>query len=237
MAPQSWEPIKWSMQLSVIIPVYNERATVSTLLQRVLAAPYEKEVIIVDDSSTDGTWEALHEPLGPEVKLVRHPHNQGKGAALRTGLAHATGDVVLFQDADLEYDPQDYPRLVEPILQGEATVVYGYRIWERTGVVRPPSYYGNRFLTLVTNLLYGARLRDMEVCYKAFRADVVKGLALRAHRFEIEPEVTAKVLKAGHTITQVPISYRRRSIQEGKKIRWRDGLTALATLFRERVRR
>ena len=225
------------MKLSVIIPVLNERETVATLLQRVIEAPYEKEVLIVDDNSTDGTWDVLQTLQGPEVRLVRHHRNQGKGAAIRTGLSHITGDVVLFQDADLEYDPQDYPLLVEPILRGEAEVVYGYRAWARTGRLYPMSYYANRFLTGVTNLLFGARLKDMEVCYKAFRAEVVKGLELQGQRFEIEPEVTAKLLKRGYSILQVPIRYQRRGVSEGKKIGWRDGVAALYTLLKERLRR
>ncbi len=220
------------MKLSVIIPVYNERATLPTILQRVLASPYPKEVLVVDDGSTDGTSELLQ---AAEVRVLRHPRNLGKGTASRTGLAEAAGDVVLFQDADLEYDPQDYPLLVEPILQGQASVVYGYRRWEPRGGFYPLRYYANRFLTLLTNLLYGARLKDMEVCYKAFRADVVKGLALRADRFDIEPEVTARVLQAGYSILQAPIRYHPRGAREGKKIGWRDGLAAVVTLVRCRL--
>ena len=225
------------VKLSVIVPVYNETATVALLLQRVLAAPYEKEVIVVDDGSTDGTWEALQALSRAQVRLLRHPQNRGKGAALRTGLAQAAGQVVLFQDADLEYDPQDYPLLVEPILRGDATVVYGYRQWLRRGWSYPIRYYANRFLTALTNLLYGARLKDMEVCYKAFRTDLVKGLRLEADRFDIEPEVTARVLKAGYPILQVPIHYTPRGHREGKKIGWRDGLAAVITLVRCRFSR
>ncbi len=224
------------MKLSVIIPVYNERATLPALLDRVRLAPYEKEVLIVDDGSTDGTWEVLQALQAPDVVLLKHPRNQGKGTALRTGLAHASGDIVIFQDADLEYDPQDYPLLVQPILQGNASVVYGYRTWQRTGPLYPPRYYANRLLTLLTNLLYGARLKDMEVCYKAFQAQVIKGLDLRAQRFDIEPEVTAKLLKAGYAIRQVPIRYHPRGVKEGKKIGWRDGFAAVLTLVKERVR-
>ena len=220
------------MKLSVIVPVYNERTTLPALLQQVLASPYPKEVLVVDDGSTDGTSELLQASQTAEVRVLHHPHNRGKGAALRTGLAQASGDVVLFQDADLEYDPQDYPLLVEPIREGKASVVYGYRRWERQGPFYPLPYYANRFLTLLTNLLYGARLKDMEVCYKAFRADVIKGLALRANRFDIEPEVTARVLRAGYPILQAPIRYHPRGLREGKKIGWRDGFAAVATLVR-----
>jgi glycosyltransferase involved in cell wall biosynthesis len=223
------------LKLSIIVPVYNERATVAEIIDRVLRVPVEKEIIIVDDGSTDGTAEALAPLAGREgITLLSHGGNRGKGAAIRTGLAAATGDYVLVQDADLEYDPDDYQRLLDPVRKGKATIVYGSRF---TGERRNMFFHhwvGNRFLTLVTNLLYNSTLSDMETCYKLFRRDIICSLPLRANRFEFEPEVTAKVLKRGHRIYEVPVSYAGREFAEGKKITWRDGFGALWTLIKYR---
>ncbi len=223
------------MKLSVIVPVYNERETVREILERVRAVEVEKEIIVIDDGSTDGTRDILREEEGRgDVRVIYHPQNRGKGAAIRTGLEHATGDVVLIQDADLEYDPRDYPRLLQPILEGRAEVVYGSRFRGRCESMLFWHALGNKLLTLATNLIYGAALSDMETCYKVFKAEVIKSIPLRARRFEFEPEVTAKVLKRGYRIHEVPISYSGRKHHEGKKITWRDGFTALWTLIKYR---
>ncbi len=228
--------------LSVIIPVFNERATIRPILERVAAvdlAPLglAMELIVVDDGSRDGTPEILKE-LEPVIPFVFHqaPVNRGKGAAIRAGLDLVTGGLVIIQDADLELDPREYPALVAPILEGRAEVVYGTRF--RGGAVAGLprlAYWANRVLTGLTNLLYGSRLTDMETCYKVFKSEVIKGIRLTAMRFEFEPEVTAKVLRLGHAIHEVPISFVPRSRAEGKKIRWRDGLEAVACLLRYRL--
>jgi len=224
-----------TLKLSVIVPVYNERETVREILERVRAVEVEKEIVVVDDGSTDGTRDILREEeTRGDLRVVYHPQNRGKGAAIRTGLQHATGDVILIQDADLEYDPRDYPRLLQPILEGHAEVVYGSRFLGKRESMLFWHALGNRFLTLATNLLYGVTLSDMETCYKVFKAEVIKSIPLRARRFEFEPEVTAKVLKRGYHIHEVPISYSGRKHREGKKITWRDGFTALWTLIKYR---
>ncbi len=229
-------------RLSILMPVFNERATIGEICAAVDAAEargLEKELIIVDDGSTDGTREFLQrlEGLGSPHRVLLHARNMGKGAAIRTGLTYATGDLVLIQDADLEYDPADYPDLLEPILRGRADVVYGSRV--RGGKpVRDFSLlylWGNRLVTLTANLLYGGALTDMETCYKVFRADVIKGIRIQANRFDFEPEVTAKVLKRGHRIVEVPIAYFGREKAEGKKLTWRDGFAAFWTLLKYRV--
>jgi glycosyltransferase involved in cell wall biosynthesis len=223
------------MTVSIIIPVYNEKATVLQLLKQVEALPVDKEIIMVDDGSTDGTRDLLAGLAPGRVRVFFHERNQGKGAAIRTGLRAATGDVVTIQDADLEYDPRDLLSLLRPIVEGKAEVVYGSRF---TGEHRNMFFWhwvGNRFLTLVTNVLFDTTLSDMETCYKMFKADVIKGLNLKCRRFEFEVEVTAKVLKAGHRIYEVPISYAGREFHEGKKITWRDGFTALWSLLRYRI--
>ncbi len=228
-------------RLTILLPAYNEVQTIRQILGQVDAADaagLEKELIVVDDGSTDGTRAILEslDGLSTPVHVLFHPRNMGKGAALRTGLGHATGDVILIQDADLEYDPREYPELLLPILTGRAAVVYGSRL--RGGKpVRDFSLlylWGNRGLTLAANLLYGSALTDMETCYKVFRADVLRGLRIEASGFEFEPEVTAKVLKRGHKIVEVPISYFGRSKLEGKKLSWRDGLRTLWTLVKYR---
>lgn len=230
-------------KLSVIIPVFNERETIRPVLERVTAVDLsglglETELIVVDDGSRDGTREILRE-LRARIPFVLHeaPVNRGKGAAIRAGLDLVTGDLVIVQDADLELDPSEYPKLVQPILEGRTRVVYGTRF---SGVVQGVprlALWANRFLTFLTNVLYGSRLTDMETCYKVFRSEVIKGIRLTCLGFEFEPEVTAKLLRLGHTITEVPISFTPRSRAEGKKIRWRDGVQAILWLLRYRLAR
>ncbi|MCX7840867.1 MAG: glycosyltransferase family 2 protein [Anaerolineae bacterium] len=220
------------MKLSILIPVYNERATILEILKRVQAAPYEKEIIAVDDGSTDGTRELLAQAQG--VTVLYHDRNRGKGAAIQTALAHATGDIVIIQDADLEYDPRDYKQLIEPIIEGRAKVVYGSRFLGPRMAMFFWHMVANKALTLMTNILYDAILSDMETGYKAFRADVIKGMRLRSRRFDFEPEVTAKILKRGIRIFEVPISYYGREYSEGKKIGVKDGFVAIWTLLKYR---
>ncbi|MBI2000390.1 MAG: glycosyltransferase family 2 protein [candidate division NC10 bacterium] len=224
------------------MPVFNEVRTIREILEQVDtadAAGLVKDLIIVDDGSTDGTRERLQQLDGLKTpfRVLFHAQNMGKGAALRTALTYATGDIILIQDADLEYDPSEYPELLAPILMGRADVVYGSRI--RGGKpVRDFSLiylWGNRFVTFAANLLYRGALTDMETCYKVFRADVIKNIQIRANRFEFEPEITAKVLKRGHKIVELPISYYGRDRAEGKKLSWRDGIGALWTLLKYRV--
>lgn len=225
-----------ALKLSVIIPCYNEQNTISAIIERVRAVKLASEIIVVDDGSTDGTRDVLAGiERGDDVKILLHERNMGKGAAVQTGFRAATGDVFLIQDADLEYDPRDYPVLLKPIEEGISKVVYGSRF---LGGPRKAMFFwnmvGNRMLTLVTNLLYDSILSDMETCYKVFRAEVVREIPLRSRRFDFEPEVTAKVLKRGHRIYEVPISYNGREYNEGKKISWRDGVVALGVLVRYR---
>ena len=225
------------MRLSVIVPVYNELATIATLLKRVMAVEIDKEVVVVDDGSTDGTggwlegW-AAGQPAW--VTVHRHRTNRGKGAAVRTGLAHAGGDCVIIQDGDLEYDPGDYVRLLRALVEGGNRVVYGSRFVGGRPAMFLSQRLGNLALTWMTNRLYGAALTDMETCYKLFPRDVLEGLTITAERFELEPELTAKVLRQGLEIVEVPISYSGRAYAEGKKIDWRDFLVAVWTLVRHR---
>jgi glycosyltransferase involved in cell wall biosynthesis len=227
------------MKLSVVIPVYNERNTIELLLKRVEAAPYEKEIILVDDGSTDGTREILERLARDHRDLVRlflHAQNRGKGAAIRTAIEHVTGDVAIIQDADLEYDPQDYPALLGPILEGHADVVFGNRFHGGPHrVLYFWHYVGNRFLTNLCNMMTNLNLSDMEVGYKVFRTDVLQRLRLKSDRFGIEPELTVKVAKLGCRIYEVPIAYHGRTYAEGKKITWRDGLAALYCILRFRL--
>jgi glycosyltransferase involved in cell wall biosynthesis len=230
------------VKLSVLVPVYNEEATVEALLERVLAAeaPVEKEIIVVDDGSTDGTGERLKEFLSTHgsapVRLIRHQRNRGKGAAVRTALAAATGELAVVQDADLEYDPAEYGRLLEPILDGRADVVFGSRFLGGPHRVHLFWHYlGNKFLTTVCNALFNLALTDMETCYKAFRREVLDGRSLRAERYGFDPEITARFSQAGARIYEVPISYSGRTYAEGKKITWKDGLVVLWTLLRCRL--
>jgi glycosyltransferase involved in cell wall biosynthesis len=223
-------------KLSIIVPVYDERNTVVEIVRRMRAVdiPLEREIVLVDDGSTDGTRDVLQQLTDSTVRVVHHPSNRGKGASVRTGLEQVTGDLVLIQDADLEYDPEDWSKLLRPVLRGKAQVVYGSRF---TGERRNMLFFhwvGNRFLSLVTNVLYNTTLSDMETCYKLFDRRVISSLRLQASRFEFEPEVTAKVLRRGIRIYEVPISYAGRELHEGKKITWRDGLVAFWTLVKYR---
>ena len=223
-------------KLSVIVPVYDERNTVVEIVRRMRAVdiPLEREFVLVDDGSTDGTREVLRQLADSTVRVVYHEKNQGKGAAIRTGLEQVTGDLVLVQDADLEYDPEDWPKLLAPVLRGKAQVVYGSRFTGERRNMLFLHWIGNRFLSLVTNVLYNTTLSDMETCYKLFDRRVLAGITLRASRFDFEPEVTAKVLRRGIRIYEVPISYAGREFHEGKKITWRDGVVALWTLVKYR---
>jgi len=222
--------------LSVIVPVYNECTTVAEIIRRVRAAPVPLvvDVTVVDDASTDGTDKVLASLADPVVRVVTHERNLGKGAAIRTALAHAHGDLVLIQDADLEYDPDDWPRLLEPILKRKAAVVYGSRFTGERKNMLLLHWIGNRFLSLVTNVLYSSTLSDMETCYKLFDRRVLEGMVIVSNRFDFEPEITAKVLRRGYRIYEVPISYAGREVDEGKKITWRDGFGAVRALVKFR---
>ena len=222
------------MKLSILIPIYNERATVLEIIKRVQAVAFEKEIIAVDDGSTDGTRELLPETEKDGVIVLYHDYNRGKGAAIRTALERATGDIIVIQDADLEYDPRDYGQLVQPIVEGRAKVVYGSRFLGPRMAMFFWHMLANKMLTLMTNILYDTILSDMETGYKAFRADVIKNMMLRSHRFDFEPEVTAKVLKQRIRIFEVPISYYGREYSEGKKIGMKDGFIAVWTLLKYR---
>lgn len=223
-------------KLSVIVPVFNERNTVAEIVRRMRSVelPVEREIVIVDDGSDDGTRDVLTQLRDSTVRVVAHGANRGKGAAIRTGLENVSGDVVLVQDADLEYDPEDWPKLLAPVLKGRARVVYGSRFTGERRNMLFMHWVGNRFLSLVTNVLYNSTLSDMETCYKLFERDVLDGMQLHAERFDFEPEFTAKVLRRGIRIYEVPISYAGRELNEGKKITWRDGVTALWTLVKYR---
>ena len=236
------------MKLSIIVPVYNEREMVEDILNQVCGVTLtveiglgekvtlEKEIIVIDDGSTDGTRETLiEEQKKRDFVLLFHKRNRGKGAGVRTGIAHSTGDIVLIQDADLEYDPRDYPTLLRPILEKRVKVVYGSRFLGPRKAMLFWHIVGNKFLTLVTNVLYNAILSDMETCYKMLDGDLARSLNLKSEGWGIDPEITAKVLKRGHRIFEVPISYYGREYFEGKKISWRDGFTVLWTLLKYRV--
>jgi glycosyltransferase involved in cell wall biosynthesis len=227
------------MKLSIVIPCYNEAKTIRQIVERVRAAPVpDMEIIIVDDCSRDGTRELLEREITPLVdRIIYHEVNRGKGAALRTGFAAATGDVVIVQDADLEYDPQEYPRLIGPIVEGKADVVFGSRFMgaEAHRVVYFWHMVGNKFLTLLSNMFTNLNLTDMETCYKVFRREVLAKIAIKEDRFGFEPEITAKVARLGCVIYEVGISYYGRTYAEGKKIGWRDGFRAFYAILKYNV--
>jgi glycosyltransferase involved in cell wall biosynthesis len=223
------------VKLSIIIPCYNENNTIQALIQSVKASPVsDREIIIVDDGSKDGTRDTLRQLNDDEVTIIFHEHNQGKGAALRTGFADATGDICIVQDADLEYDPQEFPIVIQPILDGKADVVFGSRF--QSGRPHRVVYFwhrvGNGFLTLMSNFFTDLNLSDMETCYKAFRREVIQSIEIRENRFGFEPEVTAKIAKMNLRIYEVGISYYGRTYEEGKKIGWRDGFRAIYCILK-----
>ena len=226
--------------LSVVIPVFNERQTIVEIVERVRNAPYEKEIIIVDDASTDGTGDILDELAeASDITLFRHEKNRGKGAALRTGVRVASGDVTIIQDADLEYDPVDYPKILDPILSSKADVVYGSRF---VGGESHRVFYfwhsvGNKVLTLLSNALTGLNLTDMETCYKAFKTEIIKSIDLKEDRFGFEPEITAKLARKRLRIYEVGISYSGRTYDEGKKIGWKDGMQAIWCILKYNLTR
>lgn len=219
--------------LSVVMPVYNEAATIEEILKRVKAVPIPKEIIIVDDGSTDGTRDILKGISEPGIKVFYNEKNQGKGGSVKRGIAEASGDLLVVQDADLEYNPAEYPKLVEPILSGDADVVFGSRFrGERQRVHLFWHYVGNNLLTLFSNMCTNLNLSDMETCYKVFKTELIKKIPIRSNRFGFEPEITAKVSKLNCRIYEVPISYAGRSYEEGKKINWKDGVSAFWTIFK-----
>ena len=226
--PPSKVDIK-NLILSIIIPVYNEKETINAIIDAVVATPYRKEIIIVDDCSTDGTRNILTKINKDGLKVCIHNENQGKGAALQTGFSHATGDIIIIQDADLEYDPKEYSILINPILEGKADVVYGSRFAGHGAhrVLYFWHYMGNRFLTLLSNLFTNLNLTDMETCYKAFTREAIAGVKIKEKRFGFEPEITAKMARKKLRIYEVPISYYGRTYEEGKKVTWKDGLRAM----------
>jgi glycosyltransferase involved in cell wall biosynthesis len=229
-------PLPEGFKLSVVIPVYNEKLWVRQLVERVLAVPIAKEIILVDDCSTDGTRDILRDLASEEIRVFFQDHNQGKGAALREGFSHATGNVIIVQDADLEYDPAEYPRLIQPIIENRADVVYGSRfIGESHRVLYFWHYVANRALTSLSNFFTNLNLTDMETCYKVFRREVLDGLKLKSNRFGFEPEITAKIAKKRNPpwrVYEIPISYSGRTYEEGKKIGLRDAFNALYCIIR-----
>jgi glycosyltransferase involved in cell wall biosynthesis len=232
---RDFEPRRYTL-LSVIVPVFNERSTVAEVIRRIRSVelPVDIEVVAVDDGSSDGTDKVLAALGDSTIRVISHQVNKGKGAAIRTGLASVRGDLVLIQDADLEYDPADWEKLLQPILRGKAQVVYGSRFTGERKNMLPLHWMGNRFLSLVTNVLYASTLSDMETCYKLFDRRVIEGITIESDKFDFEPEITAKVLRRGYRIYEVPISYAGREADEGKKITWRDGFGALKALVKYR---
>jgi len=228
------------MKLSIIIPIYNEEKTLSELVKQVQAVDVDKELILVDDGSTDGThailkkWQAVSNPT---ITIIYHPHNKGKGAAIATGLNHVKGDIVIIQDADLEYDPQDYLALITPFKNKDVQVVYGSRNLRKNPRSTFSFYWGGRLLSWITNLLYGSQITDEATCYKVFRADLIKELGIESTGFEFCPEMTGKVLRRKIAIHEIPISYTPRLWDEGKKIKWQDGLIAIWVLIKYRFKK
>jgi len=228
------------MKLSIIIPVYNEEKTIEKIVnkvEKVKIKNVKKEIIVINDASKDKTAEILKRisKKYKNIKIFSHKTNKGKGAAIRTGLKYFMGDIIVIQDGDLEYNPEDFKRLIKPILEGKTKVVYGSRLLgEERGFNVPLHYIGNRFLSLITALLYFRRITDMETCYKMMTKDVINSLKLKARRFDFEPEITAKIIKKGYKIIELPIVYNCRSFQEGKKITWKDGIKALYYLLKYR---
>ena len=223
------------MKLSIVMPVFNEKETIREILAQVRAVGLVSQMVVVDDFSTDGTREILkEEEQKGDLTLILHDRNRGKGAAVRSGLEHIMGDIVIIQDADLEYDPRDYPTLIRPIVEGRVKVVYGSRFIGPRKDMLFTHWLGNQFLTLLTNIMFDTTLSDMETCYKVLRADVAKTLKIKSDRWGVDPEITAKVLKRGNRIFEVPISYYGREFYEGKKITWRDGFVVLWTLIKYR---
>ena len=221
------------MKISIVIPVYNEEKTVQETIAKVSQIPFEKEILVIDDGSTDKTAEILHSLQEGSLILLRHEQNKGKGAALRTGFSRASGEIIIIQDADLEYNPEDYPALLRPILEGKADVVYGSRfLGGPHRVLFFWHYAGNRFLTLLSNILSNLNLSDMETGYKVFKKEVLNQIKLKSNRFGFEPEFTIKIAKKKMRVYEVPISYYGRDYSEGKKITWKDGLAAIYALFR-----
>lgn len=236
-----------NFKLSVIVPVYNEENTVAEILKRVIAEKTNKEIIIVDDGSTDKTPEIIKgcmiHDTRYKIHLFRHPNNLGKGAAIRTGIKRAVGDVLIIQDADLEYNPNDYQKLLKPILGGKTKVVYGsrlkemkFRLWGKDKTPLPTHYLANRLLSWMTNLLYGSKLTDMETCYKMMTREIYNKIDLKSNGFEIEPEITTKLLQLGYQILEVPIFTKPRNYKEGKKIRFEDALLAALNLVGQRLK-
>ena len=235
----SFDPLDLdAITLSVIVPVYNEERTIATILERVRAVPVRKEIIVVDDCSTDATREVLQEEvIHDDTRVFLHKTNLGKGGAVRTGLSKVRGDIVIIQDGDLEYDPRDYHALLRPIIEGRAKAVYGSRFLGEHKAMYFWHAVGNKFLTLVTNVLFDTTLSDMETCYKVFTRDISDSLDIKQMRWGIDPEITAKILRQGIRIYEIPISYNGREFWEGKKISWTDGFVILWVLLRYRFAR
>jgi dolichol-phosphate mannosyltransferase len=221
--------------LSVLIPIYNEKTTIKRLIERILNQPISKEIIIIDDGSTDGTQDILKTINHPDIKKIFLKKNYGKSAAVRCGIKHSTGKITIIQDADLEYSPEDYPTLIAPIFQNISRVVYGTRFPKNTKPKRTSLFYlGNKLLTKITNFLFRTKLTDEATCYKVFDTSLLKSIPLKSRKFEFCPEITAKISKKGHKILEVPISYNPRTKKNGKKIRYHDGFSAIATLIKYR---
>lgn len=224
-------------KISIIIPVFNEKNTIKEVLRRAKTADtsgLSREIIVVDDASSDGTADILRMEEDSLVRVLKHEKNKGKGAAVRTGMGYVTGEMMVIQDADLEYDPDDWVKMISPILKGKATVVYGSRFTGERRNMFFWHYVGNRMLSLLTNILYNTTISDMETCYKIFTKEALEGITIRSNRFDFEPEITAKLCKKGIRIYEVPISYTGREVTEGKKISWRDGIPAIWALLKYR---